>query len=72
MLENLSECDGVVTLIDDLLMYGQTVEEPHRRLITALGKLKREGMILNKGKYQFYATKISFFGHIVSPDPEKT
>ena len=72
MLENLSECDGVVTLIDDLLMYGKTVEEHHRQLIMALGKLKREGVILNKGKYQFYATKISFLGHIASPDPEKT
>ena len=77
MLEILSECDGVVGLIDDLLIYGKTEEEHHRRLVTVLKKLKKEGVTLNKEKCQFYATEISFLGHIVnekgvSPDPEKT
>ena len=48
MLEILSECDGVVGLIDDMLIYGKTEEEHHRRLFTVLEKLKREGVTLNK------------------------
>ena len=76
-MESLSESDGVVGLIDDLLIYGKTEKEHHKRLVTVLGKFKREGVTLNKEKYQFYATEISFLGHIVnekgvSPDPEKT
>ena len=77
MLKILSEYNGVVGLINDLLIYGKTEEEHHRQLVTVLGKLKREGVTLNKEKCQLYATEISFLGHIVnekgvSPDPEKT
>ena len=59
------------------MIYGKTEEEHHRRLVTVLEKLKREGVTLNKEKCQFYATEVSFLGHIVndrevSPDPEKT
>ena len=76
MVEILSDCDGVVGLIDDLLIYGNK-EEHHRCHVTVLEKLKREGVTLNKEKCQFYPTEISFLGHIVnlrgmSPDPEKT
>ena len=56
MLEILSECEGVVGLIDDLLICGKNEEEHHRRFVTVLGKLKREGVTLNKEKRQFYAT----------------
>ena len=66
MLEILSECDGVVGLIDDLLIYGKTEKEHHRQLVTVLGKLKREGMTINKEKCKFYDTEIFFLGHIVN------
>ena len=77
MLKILGECDDVVRLINDLLIYGKTDEEHHRQPVTVLGKLKREGVTLNKEKCQLYATEISFLGHIVnekgvSPYPEKT
>ena len=58
MLEILSECDGVVGLIDDLLIYGKNEKEHHRQLFTFLGKLKREGVTINKEKCQFYETEI--------------
>ena len=77
MLKILGECDDVVRLINDLLIYGKTEEEHHRQPVMVLGKLKREGVTLNKEKCQLYATEISFLGHIVnekgvSPYPEKT
>lgn len=77
MAEILRGCEGVVGLIDDLLIHGQTEEEHHRRLIKVLEKLKSEGVTLNQEKCQFYATETSFLGHVVngngvSPDPQKT
>ena len=60
-----------------MLIYGKTEKEHHRQLVMVLGKLMREGVTLNKEKCQFYATEISFLGHIVnekgvSHDPQKT
>ena len=65
--------NGVFGLIDDLLIYGKTKEEHQQRFVMVLRKLKREGVTLNKDKCRFYATKISFFRHIVNePNLEKT
>ena len=77
MADILTGCEGVVGLIDDLLVHGRTEDEHHQRLITVLEKLQEAGVTLNKEKCKFYTNKISFLGHIVndegvSPDPEKT
>ena len=54
MLEILSECDGVVGLTDDLLIYGKTEEEHHRRLVTVLEERTKPIRDLLSNKKQWY------------------
>ena len=69
----LRGCEGVVGLIDDVLVHGRTEEEHHERLIAVLEKLKTEGVTLNKDKCIFYTNVIHFLGQQngVSPDKDK-
>ena len=43
MGEILSNCEGIVGLIDDVLVYWRTAEEHHERLMAVLDKLKEKG-----------------------------
>ena len=76
MSEILSGLEGVVCLIDDVLIYGNTEEQHHQRLKAALTKISKAGLTLNKEKCIFGVTKISFLGQSVGsdgikPDPRK-
>ena len=76
MSELLVECEGVIGLIDDVLVYGKTEEEHSKRLQIVLEKLRQEGVTLNKQKCIFFSKSIQFLGHIideegVKPDQEK-
>ena len=67
---------GVVCLMDDVLVYGETVSEHWLRLRKVLERIKRAGMTLKKEKCEFGCSEIKFLGHIVSsvgvrPDPDK-
>ena len=68
--------EGVVCLIDDILVYGRTQEEHDERLSEVLSNLQEAGLTLNKDKCKFSQTRVSFLGHIVDdcgvrPDPDK-
>lgn len=74
--EILRGCDGVVGLIDDILVFGKTDEEHHECLTRVLERLKKEGVTLNVDNCLFYSNVIHFLGHKVnkdgiSPDEEK-
>ena len=74
--EVLRDCDGVVCLMDDILIYGRSQEEHHARLVAVLERLRKEGVTLNKNKCQFYVNRIKFLGQVlnekgISPDPDK-
>ena len=76
MSEILRGCEGVVGLIDDVLVHGRTEKEHHERLMAVLQRLKNEGVTLNKNKCIFYTNIIHFLGQKVdsdgvSPDEEK-
>ena len=76
MSEILRGCEGVVGLIDDVLVHGRTEKEHHERLMAVLQRLKNEGVTLNKNKCIFYTNVIHFLGQKVdsdgvSPDEEK-
>ena len=61
MSEILSGLEGVVCLIDDVLIYSNTEEQHHQRLKAALTKISKAGLTLNKEKCIFGVTKISFW-----------
>ena len=76
MSELVGDIEGVVCLIDDILVYGRTQEEHDERLSEVLSNLQEAGLTLNKDKCKFSQTRVSFLGHIVDdcgvrPDPDK-
>ena len=63
----LRGCEGVVCLIDNVLVHGRTEEEHHECLMAVLQRLRNEGVMLNKNKSIFY-TNIHFLGQKVDSD----
>ena len=67
---------GVVCMMDDVLVFGDTEEIHNARLRSVLGKLEGAGLTLNREKCEFGVDRVTFLGHIVSGegvevDPEK-
>ena len=76
MNEVLTGLKGMVCLIDDVLIYGNTEEQHDQRLQAALSKISNAGLTLSKEKCVFGVTQISFLGQSVDsdgikPDPRK-
>jgi len=76
MSEVLTGLEGMVCLIDDVLVYGNTEEQHDQHLKDALSKISNAGLTLNKEKCIFGVTKINFLGQSVDsdgikPDPRK-
>ena len=75
MSKVLEGLEGVVCLIDDILVYGKDEEEHDARLRAVLRRLE-EGLTLNRDKCSFRTNRVKFLGHVIdgsgiSLDPEK-
>lgn len=67
----------VLVYLDDLIVFGATLEEHEQRLLKVLDRLQEEGLKLSLDKCQFCQPSVSYVGHIVSQDgvatdPKKT
>lgn len=67
---------AIVTLVDDILMYGKTHIEHHKSLTKVLERGSQVGIKLNKEKLRIAVPRILYFGHIltfdgIEPDPKK-
>ena len=67
---------GIVSMIDNVLVFDKNQEEQDKHPTVALGKIQRAGMILNKEKCQFFKDWITFLGQIIDGsgvhlDPDK-
>ena len=76
MSEVLQDLEGVVCLIDDILIYGKTQEEHDKRLTAALHKIAEAGITLNEEKCDISQNQVKFLGQIIDsngihPDPGK-
>ena len=76
MYEILDDLEGVVCLIDDILIHGKSQEEHDERLSQVLCRLQKEGLTLNKAKCKFSQRQVPFLGQVVDeagikPDPSK-
>ena len=72
----LAGIEGVVCLLDDVLIFAANKTEHDLILDKVLRKLVEAGITLNKNKCIFGASQVTFLGHIVSQngisaDPEK-
>ena len=76
MTEILDGLNGVLCMIDDVLVYGATQEEHDRRLLASLEQIQKAGITLNRAKCQFGITCIHFCGYVIDssgihPNPAK-
>ena len=76
MSELLSDLEGVVCMVDDVLVHGTTQAEHDRHLDAVLKRLKEGNVTLNTAKCQFSRTSVRFLGQLLTsegirPDPEK-
>ena len=76
MSTTLDGLEGVVCLMDDMMIHGKTREEHDKRVLAALERLQKHGITLNKEKCSFATDSVRFLGHIIGKegvrvDPEK-
>ena len=76
MSEILSGLEGIVCMMDDVLVYGKCQEEHDQRLTAVLERLQKAKVTLNKDKCKFSVSHVRFLGNIINnsgihPDPEK-
>lgn len=76
MAATLAGAEGVVCLMDDILVYGKDEAEHQTCLEAVMQRLKHARITLNADKCQFTQSAIKFLGHIVNQngiqaDPEK-
>ena len=67
---------SVLVYMDDILVFGATVEETLKRLEVVLHRLKVANRTIKPNKCQMFHQKLRYIGHIVSeegvePDPGK-
>lgn len=66
----------VVVYLDDIIVFGRTLEEHEERLMKVLDRLEEVGLKVSIDKCQFCQPQVRYVGHIVSEagiatDPEK-
>ena len=76
MTQILKDLDGIVCLMDDVLIFRKTQEEHDHRLLNVLQTMQSAGMTLNKTKCQFSQKQVLFLGQLIDgtgikPDPAK-
>ena len=76
MTDLLQGIPGTKVIIDDILIYGKSIEEHDSRLDGVLDTVQQSGLKLNKAKCEFRKEELGFFGHRVGKDgikldPEK-
>ena len=60
--------EGVLCLIDDILVFGRDREEHNQGLLATLEKIEAAGAILNPEKCEFAETSLEFLSHIVNQE----
>ena len=65
MSEILSDLEGIVCLIDDVLVHGKLQEEHDHRLKKVLERVKQVGLTLNVDKCEFSKSCIKFLGQVI-------
>ena len=66
ILENvLAGLSGVFNYLDDLLVFGSSVEEHDANLKAVLHPLNEVGLVLNSSKCQFRQNEVPFLGHVI-------
>ena len=68
MSDILSDLEGVVCMMDDVLVHGGTRGEHDQRLDNVLQRMSDVGMTLNRQKCHFSQSQVKFLGQIINKD----
>lgn len=76
MLETLEGLEGIEVFMDDILVYGTSMEQHDARLEKVLQRVESAGLKLNKEKCSLRQSQLRFLGHLIDqsgvrPDPDK-
>ncbi|CAB3992300.1 Hypothetical predicted protein [Paramuricea clavata] len=76
MCQSFGDLEGVETDVDDILVWGATVEEHDERLMNTLQRCEEINLTLNKEKCEFRVKEVTYIGHKltregVKPDEQK-
>ena len=58
--------NGVVNSQDDIIIWGETMEELKKRTIEVLSSIRKHGLKLNRNKCKFNQSELIFLGHKVT------
>jgi len=61
----LKDVDGVVTHMDDILVFGESKEQHDTRLQIVLNKFKASGITLNRDRCKFGVPSVNFLGYVI-------
>ena len=78
MYKVLTRLQGIelFVYVDDIVIYGDSLQNHSRKLRALLGRLKSAGLTLQPGKFSFLKKEITYLGHVITqsdvkPDPRK-
>ncbi len=76
-MEHLFDRQPCQIVVDDILVWGCTLQQHNERLKQVLHKIRASNMNLNPDKCKFRVTSVSYVGHLVTADaikldPDKT
>ena len=66
MCEMIEDIEGAEVIMDDILIWGRTLEEHDRRLKQVLDKAQKYNLKLSKNKFEFRKTEVTYVGHVLS------
>ena len=74
--QSLEGLKGMVSIADDIIIYGKSRQEHDQRLHELLIRAKENGIKFNKDKLEVGVTEVKYFGHLLTdnglkPDPDK-
>ena len=58
----MERCPGVISIHDDIVVYGTSKEDDDANLINLLNVAQVEGLVLNSKKLELKHPRVSFFG----------
>ena len=64
----MEKCPGVISIHDDIVIYGTSNQDHDANLINLLNVAQLEGLVLNSKKLELKRPKVSFFGAEYSVD----
>ena len=64
----MEKCPGVISIHDDIVIYGTSGQDHDANLLNLLNVVQLEGLVLNSKKLELKRPKVSFFGAEYSQD----